>query len=352
MTSTAPLSQSATASLSVDYLSADALRALSAAGWSSILGVTGFGAVPGFVPADVPHTASFTPSLTGEDLFEVWRVVNHGVTPLAHGESGRVQYRCCDDLLFGCVRIEESALGEASEEQGLMKATELAYLDVFALLERTRYRHLVRIWNYLPDINGEAGGEERYRHFNSARQLAFRGSGRATTGTVPAASGLGSPAGGPLSIYFLASPRPPKMIENPRQTSAYHYPAKFGRHSPIFSRACVWGESGNGRLFISGTASIVGYETVHRDDVSAQTNETLNNIEILIEEANRLGGAGHYTLEGLNLKAYVRHPEDQPAIAAVLAARYPGAQIVYCRADVCREELLVEIEATGAPAGR
>ena len=72
--------------------------------------------------------------------------------------------------------------------------------------------------------------------------MAFRNSGRATAGAVPAACALGSPAGSPISIYFLAARQPPKMIENPRQTSAYHYPPKFGRHSPIFSRACVWGE--------------------------------------------------------------------------------------------------------------
>ena len=136
-----------------------------------------------------------------------------------------------------------------------------------------------------------AGGDERYRHFNSARQMAFSKSGRATMGTVPAACALGSPAGSPISIYFLAARRPPKMIENPRQTSAYHYPPKFGRHSPIFSRACVWGESGGDKLFISGTASIVGHETIHRGDVVAQTRETMVNIGALLEEANRVVGS-------------------------------------------------------------
>ena len=213
----------------------------------------------------------------------------------------RVRYRFCEDLLFGSITIDErlleaenAALG-GSDEVGidagaLLRATEFAYQEIFAVLGETQHRHLIRIWNYLPDINREADGDERYRHFNSARQLAFRNSGRATMGTVPAASALGSPAGSPISIYFLAARRPPKMIENPRQTSAYHYPPKFGRHSPIFSRACVLNESAGTNLFVSGTASIVGHETIHQGDVAAQTRETMANINALLDEANRVVG--------------------------------------------------------------
>ena len=110
----------------------------------------------------------------------------------------------------------------------LSRATVSAYGRIFEVLERTAHPHLMRVWNYLPEINRAAGGDERYRHFNSARQEALRASGRPTKIVVPAASALGSPAGSPISIYFLATRTPPKMIENPRQTSAYHYPPKFG----------------------------------------------------------------------------------------------------------------------------
>jgi enamine deaminase RidA (YjgF/YER057c/UK114 family) len=269
---------------------------------------------------------------------------------LSNGESAqtRLQYRYSDDLLFGFLTIEEQAIDARNDAGALLRATEIAYQEIFDVLNETQHRHLVRIWNYLPEINAQAGGDERYRHFNSARQMAFRKSGRATMGTVPAASALGSPAGSPISIYFLAARRPPKMIENPRQTSAYHYPPKFGRHSPIFSRACIWGESAGGKLFISGTASIVGHETIHRGDVVAQTRETVINISALLDEANRLVGAGQYSLEGLKLKVYVRNPLDLAAIEATLSKLLrPTGAIVYLQADVCREDLLVEIEAVG-----
>jgi chorismate lyase / 3-hydroxybenzoate synthase len=335
------------AGLHLDYLTAAELASKPAPWWQSILGVAGFEKPPSIDGHQVPVTASMTPLLNGAGLCEVWRVDE----PRRHMSSGdtrksRIHYRYCDELLFGSLIIaEDDALSEA---HGLLRATETAYQEIFDLLDETGHRHLIRVWNYLPGINRETGGVERYRHFNSARHMAFRNSGRATIGTVPAACALGSPAGSPMSIYFLAARRAPKMIENPRQTSAYHYPPKFGRHSPIFSRACIWGDASNSKLFVSGTSSIVGHETIHPGDVAAQTQETLTNIDALLREANRMAGSERFTLDGLKLKVYVRKPGDLPVIRATLAAALAAdSSIVYVKADICREDLLVEIEAVG-----
>jgi chorismate lyase/3-hydroxybenzoate synthase len=345
------------ATLQLDYLSSAQLASQPAAWWKNVLGVVGFDTAPMLDRVRVPVTASMTPALRTSNLCEVWRVAG-SAADCTNGEVGRlpITYRYCDDLLFGCLTVEERSLevsgepnnGSDAESRALLHATEIAYQEIFDLLGETAYPHLIRIWNYLPDINREAGGDERYRHFNSARQMAFRNSGRATMGTVPAASALGSPRGSPISIYFLAARRAPRVIENPRQTSAYHYPPKFGRHSPIFSRACIWGESDRSKLFISGTASIVGHETIHRGDVVAQTRETMTNIGALLDEANRVAGADRYSLAELKLKVYVRFPSDLAAIEATLAKLVrPSTFIVYLQADVCREDLLMEIEAVG-----
>jgi chorismate lyase/3-hydroxybenzoate synthase len=337
------------ASLQLDYVATDELAAKSPAWWSSVLGVVGFERPPLIDLAGVPVTASMTPSLGAADsLCEVWRVAaSHEVElSTASLKQGRVHYRYCDDLLFGSITIDEEALDGAGSA-ALQRATMTAYEEIFAVLKATQHRHLIRVWNYLPEINREADGDERYRHFNSARQTAFKNSGRSTVGTVPAASALGSPAGSPISIYFLASRQPPKMIENPRQTSAYYYPPKFGEYSPIFSRACVLSDSSGTNLFVSGTASIVGHETIHHGDVAAQTRETLANIDALLDEANRIVGS-RYALDGLKFKVYVRQPTDLEAIESALAASLRAStSIVYLQADVCREDLLVEIEATG-----
>lgn len=51
--------------------------------------------------------------------------------------------------------------------------------EISATINAEHYPHLLRIWNYLPDINHASHGNGRYRQFNSARQHALRASGRA-----------------------------------------------------------------------------------------------------------------------------------------------------------------------------
>jgi chorismate lyase / 3-hydroxybenzoate synthase len=239
--------------------------------------------------------------------------------------------------------------GSASDRTrtALHAATEQAYREIFATLDDLAYPHLLRVWNYLPQINVDTHGTERYRQFNSARRSALSASGRDVSGNVPAACALGSATGSPLVIYFLASREAPTVIENPRQVSAYEYPPQYGP-KPAFSRASLLSEASGAILFISGTASIVGHRTVHAGDVAAQTRETLVNIEALLGEANRVSGASRFCMERLAYKVYVRNGADLPLIQSQLhAALGFHAQVVYLQADICRQDLLVEIEAIG-----
>jgi enamine deaminase RidA (YjgF/YER057c/UK114 family) len=340
------------ASLHLEYLSSAALAERPDSWWRSVLGLAGFERLPGIDRADLPTATSMTPPLRAADhLCEVWRV-SAGPDPsraAGTGRCGAVHYRHCEGFLFGSIAIDERTLGRGSA--ALLCATSIAYRDLFATLGQTRHPHLIRVWNYLPEINRHTDGDERYRHFNRARLTAFRDWGHSTVGAVPAACALGSPAGSPLSIYFLASRRAPMAIENPRQTSAYHYPPKYGSHAPTFSRACSLGALPGRHLFVSGTASIVGHETLHPGDVAAQTRVTLENIGALVEEANRRAGGARYSLDGLAYKIYARRPGDLPAIEQVLD-QSPGAPAsrLFLQADICREELLVEIEASVASA--
>ncbi|MBS0366414.1 MAG: hypothetical protein JSR67_11410 [Proteobacteria bacterium] len=279
-------------------------------------------------------------------LFEVW----HCAGPALAGRHRRVSLRHSDNLTFGCISVHEDGAAAAPQlpdpHGALHAATTAAYREVCAALDAGEHPHLLRVWNYVPDINGDDGGVERYRRFNSARQHALQAAGRALTGPVPAASALGAPAGGPVVVYFLSARTAPLFIENPRQVSAYHYPPQYGRHSPVFSRATVLREAGGLTLFISGTASIVGHRTLHAGDVAAQTRETIANIEALLQEANRRVGGEPFRTADLSCKVYVRHPRDLPAIQQQLApVAGAGAQLVYLQADVCRGDLLVEIEA-------
>jgi chorismate lyase/3-hydroxybenzoate synthase len=328
------------AGLQVDYLP---LAAQASARWDGVLGIATFdgGAVkraPSSALAnDVPVAEIRTPVLgsTGE-VCEIWRTRQ----PVESGQRARVRYRRGDEVLFGCISVAEST-------SALHTATSEAYREIFATLDELAYPHLLRVWNYLPQINVDTHGMERYRQFNSARRSALVASGRDVTGNVPAACALGSVNGSPLVIYFLASREAPTVIENPRQVSAYEYPPQYGP-KPAFSRASVLREASGSILFISGTASIVGHQTVHAGDVAAQTRETLVNIEALLGEANRVSGAPRFGLETLAYKVYVRNSADLPLIQSQLhTALGREAQVVYLQADICRQDLLVEIEAIG-----
>ena len=110
--------------------------------------------------------------------------------------------------------------------------------------------------------------------------------------------------------------------------------------------ALAWGQ--DSIVFVSGTASITHSESRHPGDPVAQTHETLNNIEALISSTNLsrhgLSGFGS-TLDGLGAaRVYVKRSEDYPAILDVCTSRLGDLPVVYTLADVCRPELLVEIE--------
>jgi enamine deaminase RidA (YjgF/YER057c/UK114 family) len=191
---------------------------------------------------------------------------------------------------------------------------------------------------------------ERYRQFNIGRQDAFLGRGRSVVGKVPAACALGT-AGGGLHIAFLATRADVIGVENPRQLSAYHYPSQYGPRSPTFSRAGLVKLGGRDMLFISGTASIVGHQTLHHGDAAAQTRECLHNIAAIVAEANRQAPDAGFRLDALAYKVYVRHPEDMVTVRCEIA-QFIGAPVsaFFLQADVCRAELLVEIEASGGHA--
>jgi hypothetical protein len=48
------------------------------------------------------------------------------------------------------------------------------------------------------------------------------------------------------------------------------------------------------------------------------------------------------------LKIYLRRREDYAVVAARLARELPRAQTLFLESDICRGDLLVEIEAVGA----
>lgn len=258
----------------------------------------------------------------------------------------------CANFCTGGQWLHGSAQLEPGDiDGGLEAATCRVYADLFAALARHGNPHLLRLWNYVPGINDDGGGLEHYRQFNVGRQRAFIDAGCSAFEGSPAACAVGT-QGGPLRVFFLAGPTAPLAIENPRQVSAYRYPDRYGPRSPTFSRAAL-ADVGGGRraLFISGTASIRGHATVHVGDVRRQTEETLLNIAAVLEAAAQ---QGHATLpaEALTCTVYLRHRHHLPAVLDVMSQRLGPSSVavrtaVVLLADICRADLLVEIEAHG-----
>ncbi|MCL2345833.1 MAG: hypothetical protein FWC58_08290 [Desulfobulbus sp.] len=271
--------------------------------------------------------------LGGETWYEVWL----SPQPVTVRRDGRIVIASDGRLLFGSLNLPESA--------GLEAMAHDAYAEIFDALDRSAYPELLRAWNYFARINEDGEKLERYREFNVGRHAAFSEKNRAIgEGCVPAACALGARQGN-LELAFLAGKSPGAPIENPRQTNAYRYPADFGPRSPTFSRGILVGNA----LLVSGTASIVGSATLHHDDVLMQLEETLENVRLVMKGARESGFAAG-DAHGLFLNVYLRHAEDHPAVSRRLSAKFgETAHIVYLQADICRADLLVEIEAFWMP---
>ncbi|HUF21352.1 MAG TPA: hypothetical protein VMP00_11430, partial [Burkholderiales bacterium] len=200
----------------------------------------------------------------------------------------------------------------------------------------------------LPDIHLDEQGLERYKRFSLGRHEAFVAAGRNIPADAPAASAVGKRSAG-MAMVALAGRVPGTAVENPRQVSAYSYPQRYGPRGPTFSRALSVNLQGTRRLLISGTASIVGHQSLHPGDVAAQADETIRNLRALIAEAQSRDLPGASADTGLLLKVYLRQTDSRPVVEAKLHAAFPGAAaIVWLQADICREELLLEIEAVCA----
>lgn len=233
------------------------------------------------------------------------------------------------------------------EDGSLVAATTRLYEELLQQIRTRGYPHLVRVWNYFADINGEEQGLERYRQFCLGRFNAFAAAG-IDENQFPSACALGH-GGGDLLVYAIASKTVPQHFENPRQASAYHYPTEYGPRSPSFARASLLNLADQiPKLFVSGTASVVGYVTQHPDDLAAQITVTFANLDYLLAHvAQRVAGdrkGAVPTLQAEVLKVYVRHAADLDEIKRRVQQAYPQIPVVYVAADICRSDLLLEID--------
>lgn len=260
------------------------------------------------------------------------------------------------DFTLVTVRVVDARRDDALTMQ---RRTSLAYKTIARNIATSSTLHPVRFWNFIPDIRSEMGGGlNRYMSFNAGRFCAYfdwYADHSAFTDSIATATGVGY-NGDDLVIHALASAHPGVHIHNPRQRPPHEYSVSFGPLPPCFARATVLPAKGSSPalVMIGGTASVNGEASIHLDDVCAQTNETFDNMEHLIRAApheNKQAGNGRASLRWLDtLRVYYLRQEDREVIEQIVQSRAPHVEdIEYFRADICRRELLVEIEGTARP---
>jgi chorismate lyase/3-hydroxybenzoate synthase len=306
----------------VSYRTADAV---------ALLDEPGVLAVFGFSP-DAPHLADPRYLQVALEAFEasppleLWRVD----APVNHGTEGALRWSAGGGWLFAAIELDER------EHGGPCATATLAYDALHRFVAARHARHVLRVWNYIGAINHGDGDAERYKRFCEGRAT---GMGDFFAEGFPAATAIGHRAAAHrLQVYLLACDQPGERIENPRQVSAWCYPRQYGRTPPSFARAMTL--PARDVLAISGTAAVVGHASAHQDDLTAQLDETLTNLEALLSSADMAPGFDHHS----PLKAYVRHASDAPRVRTILQQRLPGVPLLLLQGDICRSELLVEID--------
>lgn len=255
--------------------------------------------------------------------------------PVEHGVHDGFGYAHNGEVLFAHLHLAESELTD------LQRTTLRSYVRIDALLRHFGYPCWLRMWNFLARITDGAGDAERYRRFAEGRYhaLAFK---PGFENQLPAATAVGSRDGG-LNIFFIAAKLPGLQIENPRQLSAFRYPREYGPRSPSFSRATLKQWQGETHLYVSGTASIVGHESRHAGDSLAQLDEVHRNIDSLLEQARlRVPGAAFVPQQ---LKLYLRAGVAlEPARLRARQLFGADAPLICLEGDICRQDLLLEVE--------
>lgn len=192
---------------------------------------------------------------------------------------------------------------------------------------------VMRTWFYNHDILAW------YGDFNRVRTEHYAGV-KWRTGSLPASTGVSgqNPAGAALTVAAWAM-RPTdgkavaKEVGSPLQCPAPAYGSSFARAMEIDS-------GGWRRLFVSGTASIhPGGQTAWVGNPKKQVDLTMEVIAAILDSR------GMTFQDVTRASGYFQHPLFAPYLERWLAAReLTQMPVVFVNCDICRSDLLFELE--------
>lgn len=211
------------------------------------------------------------------------------------------------------------------------------------LMEKERFpiNSIIRQWNYIERIIEFNGEDQHYQIFNNARSLFY--SKTNWENGYPAATGIGTNLGGILvdldAVVFSNQNCYATPIDNKLQIAAHAYSkdvlevAGSRKTTPKFERAKSMTFGDRKLIYISGTAAIRGEESLIGVGLEQQLHITMENINQLIGDA-----------KPIMLRVYLKHKSYYEETHRLLNAYNLKIPVSYMWADVCRNELLIEIE--------
>ncbi|WP_462345348.1 chorismate transformation enzyme, FkbO/Hyg5 family [Coprobacter fastidiosus] len=226
-------------------------------------------------------------------------------------------------------------------------------------IENMPVHSIVRQWNYIEQITAFDGEHQHYQDFNDARSFFYNYS--QWPEGYPAATGIGTACGGIVvdinAVYADDASIKIDAIDNGWQVAAHAYsqgvlfgekdPRFQSRTTPKFERAKRVKQEKYEIVYVSGTAAIRGEESLLEVGIEKQTQATIENIDYLISEENiRRQGilffGSSYRLK--SCRVYLKDISLMENARVIVEKLYSDVESIYLLADVCRDELLIEIE--------
>jgi enamine deaminase RidA (YjgF/YER057c/UK114 family) len=286
------------------------------------------------------------------------------------GSEVRVERNKLNGLTYSVVRYHGASelyaggLTKNGKSSSILESADNSFRLMQEILksEQFSFANVVRQWNYIEkilDINYQKQHIlQNYQVFNDVRSHHY--SNNSFWNGYPAATGIGTNAGG-VVLEFVAVSHSPEVriiaIKNPRQFNAYTYSEEVligkpvsptdGKTSPKFERAKFVSFQDRAQVYISGTAAIIGQDSNPEQNAQEQTITTIENIQQLISEMNLQRHdidlkSGKLMLA--YLRVYIKNSNSVKEVKSVCEKYFPQVPILYLISDICRKELLVEIE--------
>ena len=308
-----------------------------------------------------PFSLISQPPISCETIMEIW-LLDYSETEytftFTHSEHSSVLYVDCPN--YCCIYSAQYSTNFDTFKENVLGTFKL--LDTSLRTNGFEYSDIVRQWNYIENIDSVITFNDihvqNYQIFNDVRSLYYENSD--FTNGYPSATGIGMNNGG-CTIEALAFKEKKtnniRPVTNSNQIDAHSYSSTVLEGSaikeiknistPKFERGKYLQFNEFGLLFISGTASIIGEKTVFTDDVANQTLTTINNIEHLVSQKNlnnnKISVVSQPRL--LNYRVYLKNESDYLTVKVLCDSHYGSSTGFIVKADICRSNLLVEIEA-------